>query len=115
MKILYDYDQVPIVKELEARQEHFYLNWIRVSHRFRFDVNKVSVITLGDLKLCIRLFKENIEIKEVNYSECHNCSVCKKVLLPDDEAYTDHRTGDTCCTEHCYFSEKDNNYHKIIF
>lgn len=44
--------------------------------------------------------------------DCETCSACEEVLLPDSECYTDHESGDACCTECCFYDEADDVYRK---
>lgn len=44
--------------------------------------------------------------------DCEICTVCGKVCFPDDECYSDHDTGDACCTECCFYDESNDMYHK---
>ena len=43
---------------------------------------------------------------------CEICTVCGTVCFPDDECYTDYETGDSCCTNCCFYDESNDMYHK---
>lgn len=118
MKTFFDYDHVECVQLFIAKENFPHLNWEKIKKRFVYTMgskDNVEVMTLADLNLCIRLQEEDLEIEDINYADVAHCSVCRKVLLPDDEAYTDEKTGDTLCDEHSAFNEETDNYKKAIF
>jgi len=118
MKTFFDYDYIECVQLFIAKENFPHLNWEKIEKRFVYTMgseDEVEVMTLADLNLCIRLFDEKLEIEDIPYHEVAHCSVCRKVLLPDDDAYTDEKTGDTLCDEHSVFNEATDNYKKAIF
>jgi len=114
-KTFFDYDQVECITVEAAKKEHPELDWEAVDKRFAFPRCGVDIMAVADLLLCVRLHEDGLTIEEVNYHEVAHCSVCRRVLLPDDEAYSDYKTGDCICDEHSRFSEADDMYHKVIF
>jgi len=125
-KTFFDYDNIECITVDDAKLEHPELDWEKVEARFAFPrggrtdengirIGGVNIIAVADLMLCVRLHRENLGIEEVNYFEVAHCSVCRRVLLPDDEAYSDAKTGNCLCTDHARFSETDDMYHKVIF
>lgn len=120
MKTFFDYDHVECVELSIAKKEYPHLDWNKIEKNFvrnveKFVVGSVKVMTLADLNYCIRLHEEKLDIDEVEYSFVGHCSVCRKVLLPDDAAYTDEKTGDTLCDEHAGYNEETDNYMKVLF
>ena len=96
----------------DAKVEHSYLNWDKVSHRFSWEIGDDLYMTVKDLDLCIKIYNEGLEIEDVEYLDVAWCSVCGTVLLPDEEAYTDHKTGEALCGYHSIFDEELNMYVK---
>ena len=118
MKTLFDYDKIEIVTVEEARKEYPDLNWEMIRCRFTWRMGRnlnVEVLTLADLNLCVVLNNRGIDFNDINYDEVEHCSVCRKVLLPDDECYADYKTNEPLCDEHSKFNESTNNYQKIVF
>lgn len=114
METLFDYDRVEIALVSDVKKEYPKLKDDLIE-RFTISVNNRYVIAIDDLNYVKLLQEKGLDLKDVNYKEVDICSVCRKVLLPDDEAYTDKRTGDVLCSTHSFFSEKDSMYHKIIY
>ena len=108
-----DADNVTCVTLDDAKQKYPQLNWDKIEKRFVWDIEETFVMALADLKLCIKLEEQGLQIEDINYEDVAHCSVCGEVLLPDDEAYTDHATGDTLCDAHARFDEETNSYVKI--
>jgi len=118
METFLDYDRIECVELKHAKKEYPELNWRKIEARFVWGMGvkeDIDVLTLADLNLCMKLHEIGGEIGDYDYVDIVHCSVCRKVLLPDDEAYTDYRTGDILCDRHSVFSERANGYIKIIF
>lgn len=118
METFSDYDHIECVELSKAKIEYPELNWDKIEERFVYGMGKdeyMDVLTLADLNLCVRLHADKLEIEDINYEEVAWCSVCHMVLLPQDECYTDHHTGDPLCDGHSRFSETFDNYVKYIF
>jgi hypothetical protein len=115
MKTFFDYDHIECVTLEEAKNAHPNLPWQKIEARFSWgmgDRQEVPVMTLADLNFCI---KTDGDFEEYNYFEVEHCSVCRRVLLPDDECYGDEKTGDALCEEHAVFNESTDMYRKKIF
>ena len=118
MKTLFDYDNIEILTVEEGKKEYPDLNWEMIRSRFTWCMGSkedVEVLTLADLNLCIVLDNRGIDINDINYSEVEHCTVCRKVLLPDDECYTDGRTLEPLCDEHSKYNELKDFYQKVVF
>lgn len=124
MRTHFDMDGIECVVLRDAKLANPLLSWRKIKKRFVYTSgpnDSVDVITLADLNLCIRIAYDNARhetnnvIEDFNYEDIAHCSVCRKVMLPDDEAYTDFETGDALCSWHAEFHESDNMYHKVIF
>ena len=118
MKTYFDSDKVEILKLSELFDNYPKL----LDNKFRDDIyfkswniNKIPVIALNDANLFMKLFKDDIVLNDINYTDVAICSVCRKVLLPDDECYEDNKTGDSLCTEHSFYDDVTGYYHKKIF
>ena len=46
------------------------------------------------------------------HNEIAYCSVCKRLLMHDDECYTDEDTGEPLCDKHSRYDEVKGTYHK---
>ena len=114
LQVLVDHDNVEIVRYVDARPFFPELDWESVANRFVFTIGVTEVICMKDLMFCVRACEEGNKWQDYNYSEVEHCSVCKAVLMPDDEAYTDEDTGDVICDAHSRLCEDENCYVKVI-
>jgi hypothetical protein len=115
IETFFDYDHIECVEVSKAKKAFPHLPWDKIEKRFSWgmgDRQQVGVMTLADLNLCIRV---DGDFEEYNYFEVEHCSVCRKVLLPDDECYGDEGTGDALCQDHAVFNEATDLYRKKIF
>ena len=115
MKTFYDYDNIECVTMEEAKRAYPSLPWKKIEERFSWgmgDSQQVDVMTVQDLKFCVKV---DGEYEGYEYSEVEYCSVCREILLPDDECYTDEKTGDPICEHHAVFNEVTGMYRKKIF
>ena len=114
MKTLFDSDNIEIVEIDEAKKHYPELEWDSMENLF-WEIGDHVVMAVDDLLACIEIKKRGLKFDEVCFEEIEVCSVCRKVLLPDDECYIDAKTGDSLCDEHSFYSESDEAYHKKIF
>tara|TARA_R110000772_G_C13310268_1_gene440054 strand:+ start:8926 stop:9282 length:357 start_codon:yes stop_codon:yes gene_type:complete len=118
MRTFFDYDKIECVEVAIAKDTYPLLHWSKIIPRFAWgmgDDQDVNVLTLADLNICITLDKLGTNLDDYNYSDIVHCSVCRRVLLPDDEAYNDENSGDVLCTHHSIQNEVTGNYVKIVF
>jgi len=117
LKTFFDYDKIECCLIEDAMEEYPDLNWEKIRNRFSWHMGSrqdTEVMTLADLNICLVIDK-SFNIEDYNYHEIEHCSVCRKVLLPDDEAYNDLGTNDVLCTEHATFNDVLDGYVKLIF
>ena len=80
-----------------------------------------TVLAVNDTQLFVYAYREvlkkcedeNISINDIAVEDVAVCSVCEKVLMPDDECYTDENTNEPLCDKHSVYNEKTGNYKKI--
>jgi len=111
----FDHDHVECLTAERAMTLHPELSWEAIDKRFVFPRDGRDIICLQDLLLCIRLHDDGLQLDDVQYMEVAQCSVCRAILLPADEAYVDERTGDVLCDAHSRYDEVHGTYHKAIF
>lgn len=112
MRTFTDMDGIRVVTLKNARVQYPNLNWGKITKRFAWVSDKWGdILTVRDLNLCIRLNNEGLDIEDIEYTDVAWCEVCEKVLLPDDECYSD-KGGLAYCTIHCIFDEETGLYVK---
>jgi hypothetical protein len=67
-------------------------------------------ISVFDARLIIMLSEMGENLKDVEYTECKECSVCNSILLPDDECYVDVDSKHMLCDVHSMFDEVKSGY-----
>lgn len=113
----FDEDGVECIEVDKATRLFPNRSWGLIEHRFAWDKGcerRAAVMTLQDL---LFVLKTGDEWHTYNYDEVHMCSVCRKLLLPDDEAYPVTHAGEemTVCDEHSAVDEETDGYRLRIF
>lgn len=72
-----------------------------------------SLTSVFDARLIIMLSDMGENLKDVEYTECKECSICGNISLPDDEMYVDVDTSDCICDRHSTFDDDKKGYVSI--
>lgn len=117
LKTFLDSDNIECCFTMDAKWAFPHLDWEAVEARFSWETKiglaLLSTMTVRDLNLCLKLHSENIPLGEISYTDVAWCDVCEQVLLPDDECYTDCRTGESLCDAHSEFDEGLDGYVRV--
>ena len=93
------------------------LDWKPIEERFvwaKGTERSVECMTLADLMFVVKC----PDWEDIEYDEVAHCHVCRKVLLPDDEAYTakrDDGSSVVLCDQHSAVDEATDGYKLRIF
>lgn len=127
LRMFFDADGVRCVFVSDVLKAYPHIDKLNINYKkneaprdfdtFHWDINGLIVMASADLDLFLQLYKniclaENIKELDnsADWSLVVSCSVCNVILLPYEEAYSDHKTGQTLCTTHSKFDEGLNNY-----
>lgn len=113
LKTIYPRINELIVNQRSFESYHWYTSTI-------YGVNSKRVMTCNDAQSFVLLYDrtlkrckdENVTIEDIAIEMVASCSVCDRLLFPDDEAYNDEDSGETLCDNHSITNEVTGNYKK---
>ena len=114
MKTFFDSDRIECIEVSLYKLVYSNLDWSDFANK-TWEINNILVMAFADFLLMLELYNTGLKLNDINYSDVAHCSVCRKVILPDDEAYSDLKTEQSLCGAHSFFDESIDAYRKRIF